>query len=182
MKVLMVIVVSLFTLPALAALAPDLPPNACYEGCTPRMQRVLSQFESSPQVIPNEPAVYSGECYYLSSSYSGDQVHYSVVMIDKLENKKPYFSTIFGFFLPSNEFKSWNLETARKEMSAEWKTLGNNIIEASDASHVEVYNPDGSLANVYWMRFNPRASTIYYITYMGGTQFKAFCELRKNKQ
>lgn len=183
LKTLLALVVLLLTnfANATTSTTPELPPSACgSDECTAEMRRIVRMFEISPYTVSLTPSVYSGECYYLSSSYSPNQVQYSVVMIDKLENGRSYFSTIFGFFLPNNEFKSWSLEDARKEIPSDWKKIGN-IKEGSRASRVEITDLEGSLANVYWMRQNPRNNKIYYITYMGAGQFKSFCELQKNK-
>ena len=181
MKIFVALFILFGALPSFAASAPDLPPNACYSGCTSRMEDVLAKFNSTEHTIPLKPAVYSGECHYLSSSYDPDYTHYAVVMIDHSETQKPYFSTIFGFFLPNNEFASWSLETGRKEMSEVWKNDGANILEGHNASRVEVYRDDGGLSSVYWMRYDSHTETMYYITYLAGVQIKAFCELHKNR-
>jgi hypothetical protein len=163
---------------SLAASAPDLPPHPCYQGCTSEMSKIWELFRSSPVPVSLEPAVYSGKCQYLSPGFNPEEIHYAVVMIDHLDPKVPFFSTIFAFFAPQNVFADWDLEAGRREMSPYWKNHGK-ILEGSNTSRVEIED-SGHVVNAYWMRQNPITKDLYYITYMGPGYLKAFCLLREH--
>lgn len=157
---------------------PELPPNACYEGCTQNMTEILQGFENNPHIPDMTPGVYSGSCYHLSESYDPNHEHFSVVMIDESQGQ-PYFSTIFSFFAENNEFATWSLDEARKNMNSYWKENGKMNL-TSNAARIDVLHEDGSPAYLYWLRQNPETKTLYYITYAGGIYLKSFCKLTKN--
>ncbi len=172
-----------FIMTALNAQAfPDTPPDACYTGCTSKMKEILDNFDhaTTPSL---EPAVYSGECYHLSSMYDPNHTHYGVMMFDKEDqNAKPFFAMIFAFFYQSDEFAKWDVPTARTQMAPEWKSFGRNIIVASETARVEYINKDGSPGMLYWMRQNPTDKTIYQITYWSGSTVISFCEYKAHSK
>jgi hypothetical protein len=163
---------------ALSESAPDLPPNPCYMGCTPQMKNIWNLFVHHPKPVSMKPNVYSGECQYLSHDYNPLQIHHAVVMIDDLPTMTPYFSTIFSFFAPKDDFADWDLAAGRREMSPYWKVNGK-ILESSQTSRVEIRD-SGQVVNAYWMRQDPISRDLYYITYMNGSYLKAFCLLREH--
>lgn len=154
------------------------PPNACYEGCTPWMEKLLAEFETNAGLVKLEPTFYSGECRHLSDSYDGEHAHYAAVMIDNRGQADFFFATQFVFFAEENIYRDWNLEKARTEMSDYWKQNGN-IIRGKLSTRVEINYEDGSPAYIYWMRQNPQTHELYYITY-AGIHLKSFCRLQKH--
>lgn len=158
---------------------PSHPPNPCYEGCTPEMHRLSEQFNQMKTGVSLVPAVYSGTCHYLSKDYNGKTDHYAVVMIDQLKNQGFYFSTIFAFFLPENEFAKWDLHESRKQMADSWKENGK-IIDEDGVSRVELIFPNAA-PWIYWLRQDTETKEIAYISYLGGTYLKAFCLLKPNE-
>ncbi|MGE0762325.1 MAG: hypothetical protein AB7N80_03505 [Bdellovibrionales bacterium] len=155
---------------------PDLPPSPCYEGCTEYMQQLVDDFANLGRAPSLEPFVYSGECRHLGGGLGPDQIHYSTVLIDRL-NEAPLFSTIFSYFAQQNDFADWDLVKARAERDPEWKRYGL-MKSASGAARVEVLDANGAPAYVYWLRQNPATGELYYITYAGGTYQKSFCRLK----
>lgn len=167
----------LFSAKAMAGYAE--PPNACAGTCTPWMRELLSDFENKGTLVENSPAVYSGDCHHLSDSYNPDTTHYAVVMVDQLPTSADfYFSTIFSFFAPENEFAKWDLKTSRENMSDYWQTHGQ-MLRSEKTTRVEIPYDDGRIAYTYYMRQNPQTKEIYYITY-GGISLISFCRLEKN--
>jgi hypothetical protein len=157
---------------------PDLPPNFCYEGCTDTMKKLLSDFENVGTLPSSKPAVYSGECNHLSSSYNPDDVHYAVVFLDQKKTGWN-FSTIFSFFADHNEFANWSVITSRNEMSPYWNEHGD-ILVGTNAARTIVKYENGAPAYVYWMRQNPKTNDLLYITFAGASM-KSFCRLKKNE-
>lgn len=172
----MILLFSFIMMFANASDVPATPPNPCYENCTEYMSDLVNEFNEAGQLPSFIPAVYSGECRHLGP-YDPDFTHFAVVMIDQLEDK-PNFSTIFSFFAPENEYKNWNVEIARNEMSDYWKKNGAMILEENTA-RTEIRYDNGGPAYVYWMRQNPITKQLLYVTY-AGTSMKSFCRLDKN--
>lgn len=163
---------------ASASPVPDLPPNACYEGCNDFMKSLLNDFENEGLLPSAAPAVYSGECRHLGM-YNPEDTHYAVVLLDQ-KNNAWNFSTIFSFFAADNEFKSWSVETARNEMSPYWNDHGS-ISTGSEAARVQVNYDNGDPAYIYWMRQNPETKELLYITF-AGFGYKSFCRLKLNTE
>ncbi len=156
------------------------PPNACYSGCTEYMSTTLDLFQKA-EGLQLTPAVYSGECRHLSSFYNPETTHYAVMMIDQHpDQSRMYFSTIFSFFAPENEFSGWNLETSRQEMSPYWLEHGNlKKSETSPTQRVVVNYESGDPAYHYFMRQDPVTKEVYYITF-AGIETISFCRLQPN--
>lgn len=166
----------LLGLQSFAASVPATPPNACYEGCTPFMQNLLTEFQNlgkSPQL---QPAVYSGVCHHLGED-NPDVEHYAVVFIDQV-NSQPQFSTIFSFFAEGNDYLDWSVQKARESMSPYWIEHGKMHFEENTARVIVNYE-DGNPAYIYWLRQNPQTNDLLYITYAGHVM-KSFCRLNKN--
>jgi hypothetical protein len=178
MKTLILTTLFFFASPTIRAY--DNPPSLCYEGCTPWMQQLEQDYEQKGQAIPFDPTVYSGACHVLGASFSPDYEQHAVMMIDhKTQDSRviePFFSVIFSFFAGQNDFVTWNLDQARKEMSPYWHEHGN-MIHADRTSRVVIPYEDGSPAYIYWMRFNPETKEAYLITYFG-VYSKMLCRLQ----
>ncbi len=155
---------------------PDLPPSPCFEGCTNKMDSIQRRFFDAGVAPSQEPAVYSGECVYLSEMYNPDHVHHAVTLLDHYQGHL-YFSAIFSFFAEKNEYADWDLETARRLMSEDWKNYGL-IKWASDSGRVAIFNDDLAPVYIYWMRQDPRDQSLLLIYYAGGTYLKGFCDLK----
>lgn len=156
---------------------PDLPPNACYEGCTDFMKNLVNEFEVAGRLPEVQPAVYSGDCHHLSHDYNPDVTHHAVVLLDQ----KPRgwnFSTIFSFFAEKNEFYEWTVTTAQQEMNPYWNEHGDIHVGSNAARVIATYD-SGEPAYVYWMRQNPETKELLYITFASGS-LKSFCRLKKN--
>jgi hypothetical protein len=101
-------------------------------------------------------------------------------MLDQIGgNQEVYFSTIFSFFAPENEFSKWDLETSRKNMSDYWKDHGQ-IQTSEKTTWVEIQSPDGNPVYLYYLRQNPITKQLYYITYHGISTI-SFCRLTSNE-
>jgi hypothetical protein len=156
------------------------PPNPCYEGCSPWMENLVTDFHQSGGLLEIKPQVFSGECRHLSQSLNPDHSHSAVVMIDQRSNSEDfYFSTIFSYFSGRNEFVDWDLQRARDQMHPDWQIWGT-LIRGSLSTRVEILNPEGRLANTHWMRQNPINGTLYFMTYFGPAYQKTFCELKQH--
>jgi hypothetical protein len=147
------------------------------------MEQLHNDFLNLGETPSLEPAVYSGTCRHLGV-YSPDRDHYSVVLIDQVPNdstpnlETTRFSTILAFFYEENEFKSWDLTQARKEMSPYW--LDHGFIKFGDSTYrVVIPDEEGFPAMMYWFRQNPITKELYYIIY-SGVEMRSFCRLQKN--
>lgn len=157
---------------------PDVPPTPCFDGCTEKMDAIQRRFFEVGKLPDQEPAVYSGECVYQSSMYNPDHVHYAVTLLDKYQGYL-YFSGIFAFFAERDEYADWDLETARRQMSEDWKEYGL-IKWASDTGRVAIFDENLAPAYIYWMRQDPSDQSLLLIYYAGGTILKGFCDLKKH--
>ncbi len=155
---------------------PNLPPNACIEGCNAFMKDLLKEFTEVGKTPTVEPAVYSGVCHHLGQ-YNSDTEHHAVVLIDRVNNQ-PNFATIFSFFADQNDYVNWTVPIAEKEMNSYWLEHGKMSF-ADETARVVVSYDDGHPAYIYWMRQNPQSKDLLYITY-AGTVMKSFCRLAQN--
>ena len=159
------------------------PPHPCYKGCNQFMSDTLRKFQTAA-TLKMIPGVYSGECRHLAANYNPDTVHYAVVMID--QNPKAldqmYFSTIFSFFSPENEFASWGLLKSRQEMSPYWIDHGALVRSENSPTQKVIVNYDsGDPAYVYYLRQSLISNELYYITY-AGSDMVSFCQLQPNPE
>ena len=176
MKQLFFISTLVFSLDLFSQDIPSTPPNACYEGCTPKMEKLLQEFETIGVLPSQEPAVYSGVCNH-NGQYNPDHDHHAVVLLDQIKGQW-MFRAILSFFSETNEYANWDLEKARSEMNDYWGDAGK--ITSADKTARVIYNyPDGSWAYIYWMRQNPQTEELYFI-YYSGTVMRSFCRLSKN--
>lgn len=159
---------------AYASDVPSTPPSACYDGCNEIQEKLLLDFETKGVLPQMSPQLWSGACHH-SGLYDPDHEHYAVVLLDQRQGKWN-FSTIFAFFSPENEFRDWNLTTARTEMSPYWNDNGSVIVEDNTA-RVEIRDDEGYPVYVYWMRQDPETGDLLYITYAGHVT-KSFCRLK----
>ncbi len=165
-----------------ASEVPDLPPNACYEGCTPKMAALLKKFDNA-KTPSLAPAVYSGECNHLSPNYNADHTHYAFAYVDQNDQNqmKPYLSVIFSFFSEKDDYKSWTLSKARKDMNPEWKKSDRDIKVAAGAGRTIIMS-EGAPAMINWIRQDSKTGALYLITYWGGSWMESFCQLHRHAQ
>ena len=171
------IFLSLFSLNAFSWEAPEVLINACYTGCTPKMQAMYDKFlklKTSPKFIPG---MYSGECNHNSGSLNPDTTHYLGLLLDKDEDGI-IVAPVLQFFGESNSMKDWSLDLARKEMSGDWKL--QEIVKVHPTSltaHIEDAN--GYPALVYWAKQDLKTKEIYFLAWMGNFS-TALCIARPN--
>lgn len=176
MKTIIALATLVLSFSVFAADVPTTPPNACYEGCTKTQQKLLKEFERKGVLPESSPAVYSGVCNHLGL-YDPNHDHFTVVLLDEVRGNWN-FSAIYGYFLPENEFASWDLATARSEMSPYWHDHGNMTV-GDNTARVRINYEDGNPAYVYWMRQNPKTKELLLISY-AGTATHSFCRLKKH--
>lgn len=151
------------------------PGDLCQDGgCTTRMQEILNKFEANPYPVSKIPAMYAGDCFHMSPYLDGEYTHYLGALFES-----DYMAPVFQYFGDGNDMAGWDLETARREMSPDWRTYGK-ITDHPTSSTAAVYDNNGGLAYYYWARQNPTTKTIYFLAYARGWSY-AFCEINKTE-
>ncbi len=159
--------------------APETLEEACYEGCTPKMEAIYAEFnrlQTAPKFIPG---MYSGECYHQSGSLEPETTHYIGLLLNR-DNKGAYMSPVLQFFGEENSMKDWSLDTALKEMSPDWIEAGRMTFHKTSAT-ADVEDDNGYPALVYWARQNHETKNISFLAWLRGLSY-AFCELTPNHQ
>ncbi|MBC7540495.1 MAG: hypothetical protein H7281_16845 [Bacteriovorax sp.] len=157
--------------------APEIIENACYQGCTPKMEKMYDNFQNTKSAPVFIPGMYSGECHHNSWALDPETTHYIGLLLDQ-DSKGTYMGPVLQFFGDSNDMKDWSLEDGRKEISGDWKkTLKVAWHPTSLTAHVEDEN--GNPALVYWARQNPLTKEIYFMAFMAGFS-TAFCTAHPN--
>jgi hypothetical protein len=161
---------------------PNTPQNVCLSGCTAKMEEIYANFFAQEHPLSLEPAVYSGDCYFKSRDYHGDQAHRAMVLVDDHPSKPgSYFATSFMFFGAKNEYADWGLERARKEAYGAWNNYGP-IQVAEQTFRVAVNSLEGNPVWVYYARQNPVSKVVSYISLWGVLGDVTFCELNPNER
>ncbi len=159
--------------------APEILSNACYEGCTPEMEKLYNDFLATPTAPKYLPGMYSGECHHLSRDLNPDQVHYIGLLLDD-HPKGAYMAPVLQFFGEGNDMADWSLQKARQEMSPDWIDAGRITTHpTSMTAHVE--DEEGFPALIYWARQNQRTKEIYFLALLRQF-FIGFCRLTPNVQ
>jgi hypothetical protein len=177
MKTILSVSLMLLTLNAFAWEAPEIIENACYQGCTPKMEKMYKKFLDTKQPPKFIPGMYSGECNHNSSSLDPNTTHYIGLLLDQDANGT-YMAPVLQYFGDSNDMKDWSLDQARKEMSDEWKkTEIVKMHPTSMTAHFE--DEEGNPALVYWARQDLKTKDIYFMAYLKGFS-TAFCIAHPN--
>ncbi|QDK42474.1 hypothetical protein DOM21_13660 [Bacteriovorax stolpii] len=177
MKNALVLLALLTSFKAFSWEAPEILENACYEGCTEKMETMYSTFLNTPTAPKFIPGMYSGECNHLSPSLDPDTTHY-IGMLLNTDAKGAYMSPVLQFFGDKNDMADWSLEDAKREMSPDWIEAGRITWHSTSATaHVE--DAEGYPALVYWARQNVETKEIYFLAWLRGFSY-AFCTLKPN--
>lgn len=177
MKSLLLSAALIFSLNARAWDAPEILEDACYDGCTEKMQAMYDKFLSTPHAPSIYPGMYSGECNHLSGSLNPDTTHYIGMLLNK-DAKGAYMSPVLQFFGDGNDMADWSFEDALREMSPDWIEAGRITWHPTSATaHVE--DDQGYPALVYWARQDVVSKEIYFLAWLRGFSY-AFCTLKPN--
>lgn len=177
MKSLLVLILALSCTNAFSWEAPEIFTNACYEGCTPKMEAIYDQFLNTPHAPKYIPGMYAGECYHLSGSLNPETTHYIGLLLNT-DPKGAYMAPVLQYFGEGNDMENWSLEEAKKEMSPDWIEAGRMTFHpTSVTAHVE--DAEGYPVMVYWARQNPANKEIYFLAILRGFSY-AFCSLKPN--
>ncbi|MCO5144327.1 MAG: hypothetical protein M9962_14665 [Oligoflexia bacterium] len=169
------------SLNAFADEIPNNPPNPCIGGCTEKMQEIYNGFLNNPTPPEITPSVFSGNCYFKSRDYNPHHAHRSLIYLDQhpVEDRF-FFASGFHFFGPPDTYADYTISKLRKRVKeGQWKNFGQIEIAENTARSV-IYNNEGKIAWLYFMRQDPLTRTIYYITYWGGASQISFCEMNLN--
>lgn len=178
MKTFFLVLFSISFISAKAWDAPEVIENACYDGCTEKMEQMYEKFLHLKTPPVNVPGMYSGECFHNSPGLDPETTHYLGLLIDTHEGKLT-MSPVLQYFGEDNSMKDWSLAEARKEMSGDWITKGHfKLYPTSLTSHY--LDDEGYPALVYWARQDSETREIYFMAYLRGWS-TAFCIARPNK-
>jgi hypothetical protein len=177
MNKLLLSLLFLLSFSAMAWDAPEVNEGACYKGCTPAIWKMYNNFLNTPTAPKFIPGMYSGDCHHVSDSLDANTTHYLGLLIDQ-DEKGITMSPVLQFFGDSNDMKDWSLETARKEMSGDWKV--NEKVKMHPTSLTAHFEDDeGNPVLVYWARQNLKTKEIYFTGYLRGFSM-AFCTVHPN--
>ncbi len=176
-KNLLLIALLTFSFKALAWDAPEVLQEACYGGCTEKMEKMYEDFLNTPYAPKFVPGMYAGECNHQSGSYDPDTTHYVGLLLNKHEKVGTYMSPILQYFGEGNDMASWSLEDGIKNMSTDWRDKGIHKVHPTSLTSAFLDN-EGYPALVYWARQNPATKEVLFLAWLRGNI--AFCRLTPN--
>ena len=177
MKKMLLSLIVLVSLNAHAWDAPEILESACYQGCTPKMEKLYNEFLSTPNPLTFFPGMYSGECNHLSSSLNPDTTHYAGMLFNT-DTEGAYMTGNLQFFGDSNGMANYSFEDAKRIYLPTWKGGGRLKFNATSTT-TYFTGKDDAPSLVYWARQNLKTKDILFLVYMKDFSI-AFCKLKPN--
>ena len=157
--------------------APEVFEEACYQGCTPKMQSLYNEFLSTPNPLTIYPGMYSGECNHLSRSLNPETTHYAGMLFNT-DSKGAYMTGSMQYFGDHNAMEKLSFEEAKDKFLPVWKGNGRLTFHStSTTTHFLDQNENPNI--VYWIRQNLDSKELLFLMYMKDFS-TAFCKLRPN--
>ncbi len=158
------------------------PANLCYrpERCGVEMERIWNAFSAAGPVNPADvPKVFSGNMYWMSSSYNPNTAHFGGVLLDRQPDQSTSFNARWAFYGPGNPYTATTLDEARRS----WAARPQLVQDRTDHYYVDA-NPrtqtPGWVPIEYWLRQDPTTRDIYVVGFFGNGQF-ALGQLQANQ-
>jgi hypothetical protein len=136
-----------------------LPTNVCFgHFCGSVQQEIWNRFQGANGLkLVLIPSVYSGICYYDSSSYNPHTPQFAVVLIDKVHGHM-FFHGKFSFHKKINPYADLSVEAAKERFTESFEVTTYDIFAYAESSN--------SLAPYrYWFRQEAGTNDLLLVGY-----------------
>lgn len=167
----------LLLLAAITAHAEAIPsaPN-CGSSCSEPMREILEEFGQAGAIgTENLPAVFSGECYHLTSDYRPDQAHHGFALLEAKAGQF-YMGGLFSFFANENPYASLTLEEARKNCPRRFEE-SHRLTVTPDLAYADMNRAHPENPWRYWLKQNGGS---FLLLAQWGSYHQVYCRYTKN--